>query len=158
DLDDSIDSSTMVPSSKDTTLKPLMDQTITSSTTKTNTTTSDVESDLGTLIINDESDNDDFNDRTLKPAYLQHFERNELKLVNNTNSDGVNIVSSASTNQSNDVQTMRGLTSDGNLNYNTANNNHYENNYSNVTTSGQSFAQTSPQLQPPPQYLPVGHS
>ena len=79
DADESIDSSTMVPS-KDTTLKPLNDQTITSSTTKTNITTSDVESDLGTLIINDETDDEDF-DKTLKPAFLQHFERNESKLV-----------------------------------------------------------------------------
>ena len=46
-----------------------------SSTTRTNTTnsTSDVESDLGTLIINDETDDED-SDKTLKPAYLQHFE------------------------------------------------------------------------------------
>ena len=51
-----------------------------SSTTKTNTTTSDVESDLGTLIINDETDDEDY-DKTLKPAFLQHFERNESKLV-----------------------------------------------------------------------------
>ena len=69
----------MVPS-KDTTLKPSHDQTITSSTTKTNVTTSDVESDLGTLIINDETDDEDY-DKTLKPAFLQHFERNESKLV-----------------------------------------------------------------------------
>ncbi|CAG2170687.1 unnamed protein product [Oppiella nova] len=153
DLDDSIDSSTMIPSSKDTTLKPLMDQTITSSTTKTNTTTSDVESDLGTLIINDGSDSDDM-DKTLKPAYLQHFERNEYKLVNNSNTDGVNIESSPQTNQSNVAQTIRELNS-GDVNTN--NNNHFpqENNYSNVTTSGQPV---SPQHQQSPHHPFVGQS
>lgn len=47
-------------------------------TTRTNTTnsTSDVESDLGTLIINDETDDED-SDKTLKPAFLQHFELKE---------------------------------------------------------------------------------
>lgn len=39
------------------------------------TATSDVESNLGTLIINDE-DNDDL-DGTLKPAFLAHFEMKE---------------------------------------------------------------------------------
>lgn len=49
-----------------------------SNTTRTNTTnsTSDVESDLGTLIINDETDDED-SDKTLKPAFLQHFELKE---------------------------------------------------------------------------------
>ncbi|XP_046913608.2 LOW QUALITY PROTEIN: serine/threonine-protein kinase 3 [Dermatophagoides farinae] len=42
-------------------------------TAGTNFTTSDVESDLGTLIINDETDDED-SDKTLKPAFLQHFE------------------------------------------------------------------------------------
>ncbi|KAH9388709.1 hypothetical protein TYRP_008053 [Tyrophagus putrescentiae] len=47
-------------------------------TTRTNTanSTSDVESDLGTLIINDETDDED-SDKTLKPAFLQHFELKE---------------------------------------------------------------------------------
>lgn len=40
------------------------------------TSTSDDESDLGTLIINDETD-DEESDRTLKPAFLQHFERED---------------------------------------------------------------------------------
>ncbi len=80
DADENIESSTMVPSSKDTTLRPSLDTSNTSSTTKTTTTTSDVESDLGTLIINDETDDEDF-DKTLKPAFLQHFERNESKMV-----------------------------------------------------------------------------
>ncbi|KAJ6221545.1 hypothetical protein RDWZM_000090 [Blomia tropicalis] len=40
------------------------------------TTSSDVESDLGTLIINDETDDED-SDKTLKPAFLQHFEQKE---------------------------------------------------------------------------------
>lgn len=67
----------MVPTSKEATLKPSSEATITSSTAKT-TTTSDVESDLGTLIINDESDDED-NNKTLKPAFLQHFERSEAQ-------------------------------------------------------------------------------
>lgn len=95
--EDGLDSSTMVPS-KDTTLKPLMDQTITSSTTKT-TTTSDVESDLGTLIINDETDDED-PEKTLKPAFLQHFEKNESKLVNNTNATNAVHIGSQSAAQS----------------------------------------------------------
>ena len=37
---------------------------------------SDIESDLGTLIINDETDDED-SDKTLKPAFLQHFEQKE---------------------------------------------------------------------------------
>ena len=45
-------------------------------TNRTNTTTSDVESDLGTLIINDETDDED-SDKTLKPAYMQQFEQKE---------------------------------------------------------------------------------
>ncbi|XP_053212430.1 serine/threonine-protein kinase hippo-like [Panonychus citri] len=46
-----------------------------SATVKTMATVSDVESNLGTLIINDKAD-DDYNDRTLKPSFMQHFERN----------------------------------------------------------------------------------
>lgn len=49
--------------------------------TSTTTSTSDVESDLGTLIINDESDDED-SDKTLKPAFLQHFELKDKQKVN----------------------------------------------------------------------------
>lgn len=79
-----VDSSTMIPvSSVDSTLKPNSGHTTvnsnksksTSGTART-TSASDVESDLGTLIINSESD-DDSNDKTLKPAFMAHFERNE---------------------------------------------------------------------------------
>ncbi|KAF7490394.1 Serine/threonine-protein kinase 3 [Sarcoptes scabiei] len=45
------------------------------------TSTSDDESDLGTLIINDETD-DEESDRTLKPAFLQHFEREDKQKMN----------------------------------------------------------------------------
>lgn len=45
------------------------------------TTSSDVESDLGTLIINDETDDED-SDKTLKPAFLQHFEQKENMVSN----------------------------------------------------------------------------
>lgn len=48
--------------------------------TSTTTSTSDVESDLGTLIINDESDDED-SDKTLKPAFLQHFELKDKQKV-----------------------------------------------------------------------------
>lgn len=78
-------STTMVPS-KNNTLKPIGSEayngessnnnnvTSKSATVKTMATVSDVESDLGTLIINSESDDED-NDKTLKPAFMQHFER-----------------------------------------------------------------------------------
>ena len=49
-------------------------------TAGTNFTTSDVESDLGTLIINDETDDED-SDKTLKPAFLQHFELKDKQKV-----------------------------------------------------------------------------
>ena len=45
----------------------------TSGASITTNSTSDVESDLGTLIINSESD-EDSTDKTLKPAFMQHFE------------------------------------------------------------------------------------
>ena len=66
-----------------------------SSTSKTNvTSTSDVESDLGTLIINGESDADD-NDKTLKPAFLQHFERTSNQSdVNQANTSTTTITNS----------------------------------------------------------------
>jgi hypothetical protein len=80
-----VDSSTMIPvSSVDSTLKPNSGQTTTSSTAKSKnsgtartTSASDVESDLGTLIINSESD-DDSNDKTLKPAFMAHFDRDPV--------------------------------------------------------------------------------
>ncbi|XP_054166856.1 serine/threonine-protein kinase 3-like isoform X2 [Oppia nitens] len=122
DMDD-IDSSTMIPS-KDTTLKPppLMDQTISSSTTKTGV--SDVSSDLGTLIINDETDEEDI-DKTLKPAFLQHFERNDAKAQSSSASQQLS-------HSSNIGQTVDDLHAGGG-----DTTNHYENNYSNVTSSGQ---------------------
>jgi serine/threonine kinase 3 len=53
-----------------------------SGTSRTTSTTSDVESDLGTLVINsdqsdpdDDDDEDNPTDRTLKPAFLQQFDR-----------------------------------------------------------------------------------
>ena len=49
-------------------------------TAGTNFTTSDVESDLGTLIINDETDDED-SEKTLKPAFLQHFELKDKQKV-----------------------------------------------------------------------------
>ena len=97
-----VDSGTMVPASADATLRPSANHnncnTITtssaSSTTRSKSTSgtarttsaSDVESDLGTLIINSESE-DESNERTLKPAFMQHFDRSEalepVKSVNN---------------------------------------------------------------------------
>lgn len=87
---DNLNNATMV-SSKDMTLRTnsnshddgtlsneLNISSVSTLTTRTNTTnsTSDVESDLGTLIINDETDDED-SDKTLKPAFLQHFELKE---------------------------------------------------------------------------------
>jgi serine/threonine kinase 3 len=46
---------------------------------------SDVESDLGTLIINSESDDD--NDRTLKPSFMQHFDRQQQRHDNSATLD-----------------------------------------------------------------------
>ncbi|XP_053208624.1 serine/threonine-protein kinase 3-like [Panonychus citri] len=82
--DEDINSSTMVPSLNSQTLKVTPYETANdtsqgvnakSATVKTMATVSDVESNLGTLIINDKAD-DDYNDRTLKPSFMQHFERN----------------------------------------------------------------------------------
>lgn len=63
---------------QDDTLSGDLSSTSTSLTNRTSTTNSasDVESDLGTLIINDETDDED-SDKTLKPAFLQHFEMKE---------------------------------------------------------------------------------
>ncbi|XP_053209493.1 serine/threonine-protein kinase 3-like [Panonychus citri] len=99
--DEDVDASTMVPSSNNQTLKPpgetangtASSQSIStkSGTVKTMTIVSDVESDLGTLIINDESD--DETDRTLKPAFMQHFERNrDQEMKENKNSNHNNAV------------------------------------------------------------------
>lgn len=80
----------MVPS-KETTLKP-SDTISTTATNRTGTTTSDVESDLGTLIINSESDEEE-SDKTLKPAFMQHFERTEVnKQLNQSNTNNNEIL------------------------------------------------------------------
>ncbi|RWR98769.1 serine/threonine-protein kinase 3-like protein [Dinothrombium tinctorium] len=97
DGEEDVDSSTMIPSSNNETLKPTPSGTsnttsngtsASSSTANTTsksgtgtartigTSVSDVESDLGTLIINSESDEDEC-DKTLKPVFMQHFERTE---------------------------------------------------------------------------------
>lgn len=62
-------------SNNNTTVTTASSSTATSKSNRT-TSASDVESDLGTLIINSESD-DDAQDRTLKPAFMQHFDRAE---------------------------------------------------------------------------------
>lgn len=67
-------------SHEDGTLELNISATLTTRTNTTNSTTSDVESDLGTLIINDETDDED-SERTLKPAFLQHFELKENMVV-----------------------------------------------------------------------------
>ncbi|XP_015784237.1 serine/threonine-protein kinase 3 [Tetranychus urticae] len=99
--DEDVDSSTIVPSSNSQTLKPSSSDgangtatsqsgSTKSGTVKTMNTVSDVESDLGTLIINDESDDED-GDRTLKPAFMQHFERTrELEKEYSNHSDSAN--------------------------------------------------------------------
>ncbi|XP_015787635.1 serine/threonine-protein kinase 3-like [Tetranychus urticae] len=75
---DNINSLTMVSDLNNQTLKLSFSDALChsskSETIKTNTTVSDIESDLGTLIINDES-GDDENGKTMKPAFMQHFER-----------------------------------------------------------------------------------
>lgn len=81
---DNVNSATMVVSTNETTLRlnsNSQDATMyvemeSSNTSRTNTTTSDVESDLGTLIINDGTDDED-SDKTLKPAFMQIFEQKE---------------------------------------------------------------------------------
>lgn len=121
--EDDESSSTMVPSSKDTTLKPSSSDTYNrespnnnnvtakSATVKTMATVSDVESDLGTLIINSESDDED-NDKTLKPAFMQHFERTgvldkeKLKFNNHISEEASTDINCDSYNDQDD-QTMR---------------------------------------------------
>lgn len=71
---------TNMNSHEDGTLELNISSTLTTRTNTTNSTTSDVESDLGTLIINDETDDED-SERTLKPAFLQHFELKENMVV-----------------------------------------------------------------------------
>ena len=108
--EEDLDSSTMIPSSLGETLKPLLSGTVNgtvaittnttgkSGTAKTMATVSDVESDLGTLIINNESDDEDKN-KTLKPAFMQHFERTEM-----IEKDKINLNNHMVTDEANEIK------------------------------------------------------
>jgi len=73
-----VSSSTMSSTSTNSTSSSRSKKSIASKsgTSRTTPSSSDVESDLGTLIINSDDD-EESDDRTLKPAFMQHFERTE---------------------------------------------------------------------------------
>ncbi|RWS24092.1 serine/threonine-protein kinase 3-like protein, partial [Leptotrombidium deliense] len=121
DGEEDIDTSTMIPSNNET-LKPsgtangtnaniTPNATGKSGTARTiGTSVSDVESDLGTLIINSESDEDEC-DKTLKPVFMQHFERTELLEKESTRDDNIEVNNVCETNEvtNEDDATLRTL-------------------------------------------------
>ncbi|KAI1300185.1 Serine/threonine-protein kinase 3 [Halotydeus destructor] len=165
--DEDIDSSTMIPAS-DNTLKPLSASATavsssTSKSTATNRTTSasDVESDLGTLIINSESD-DEVSDKTLKPAFMQHFERTqrvELQQVAPVDSSPLHTsrITDNMTLRDDDDSTLRTFDTSSILNHSSSDHQPQVQSYNGNSSPNGASAQAGPPL-PHPQYQPMSRA